>query len=151
MILNSDNISKTRNIAEYIQRIHGGEVSASVIAEAFKMHPGHVRGCVNLARCMGIPICSTPNGYYYSIKPEDIRATIKHIEERISKQEQAVCGLREAMGDDTSGDGVTPIQVPLYEFDHICTMAYQCGACREPIDRGDKYCKHCGEAVDWSE
>jgi len=26
---------------------------------------------------------------------------------------------------------------------------YQCGACMFPIDKGDRYCRHCGRPVKW--
>lgn len=28
---------------------------------------------------------------------------------------------------------------------------YACGACGFPIDKGDRYCRHCGKAVLWGE
>ena len=26
---------------------------------------------------------------------------------------------------------------------------YECGACEYPIDKGDRYCRHCGRPVKW--
>ena len=30
------------------------------------------------------------------------------------------------------------------------TRWYACGACNEPIDMNDKYCRHCGRKVVWN-
>lgn len=96
-----DSVSYARLIGEYIQT--GGfsaekPVKAPEIAVKFKLHPSFVRGCVNTARCMGIPICSNGAGYWYSLKEEEVRATIEHIEDRIQKQQHAVSGLKASIG-----------------------------------------------------
>lgn len=31
------------------------------------------------------------------------------------------------------------------------TWFYVCGECHGTIDRGDKWCKHCGQAITWKE
>ena len=37
------------------------------------------------------------------------------------------------------------------EHDGHGSWWYVCGACRQPIDKGDRYCRHCGNGVIWSE
>lgn len=99
MSIDSDSIALTRNIAEYLQHVKGGAVTAPALSSAFHIHPSAVRGCINLARTMGIPICATSKGYFYSTNKEDIKATIAHMEERIAKQRNAIIGLKAAIGE----------------------------------------------------
>lgn len=33
----------------------------------------------------------------------------------------------------------------------VSSWWYKCGACGFPTDRGDRFCRYCGEAEDWSE
>ena len=101
MNLNSQSVSHTRMISDFIQQeafTAENPVTAPAIAEKFKLHPSHVRGCINLARSMGIPICSNAKGYWYSSDSEEIQRTIEHIEERITKQKAAVTGMRATLG-----------------------------------------------------
>lgn len=34
-------------------------------------------------------------------------------------------------------------------FDGHGSCWYQCGACKFPIDKGDRFCRWCGRAVKW--
>ena len=36
-------------------------------------------------------------------------------------------------------------------FETAETWWYECGNCNKPIDPNDKFCRHCGKAVKWSE
>lgn len=98
MTLDSNALATTNAIAEYIEHIKGGVVTAPALGQAFRLHPSRVRAYINLARCMGLPICSNSKGYYYSTDPAEIQATIDHIQDRIDKQTQAVKGLMESIG-----------------------------------------------------
>ena len=101
MNLNSQSVSHTRMISDFIQQeafTAENPVVAPAIDEKFKLHPSHVRGCINLVRSMGIPICSNAKGYWYSSDPEEIQRTVDHIEDRIKKQQEAVSGLRATLG-----------------------------------------------------
>ena len=35
------------------------------------------------------------------------------------------------------------------EYDGHGSWWHVCGACRQPIDKGDKFCRWCGKAVKW--
>ena len=35
------------------------------------------------------------------------------------------------------------------EHDGHGSWWYQCGKCKTPIDHGDKFCRRCGQAVQW--
>lgn len=35
------------------------------------------------------------------------------------------------------------------DFGDMLTRWYLCGKCHEPIDRGDRFCRHCGRMVGW--
>lgn len=48
---------------------------------------------MNAARCDGIPICSSRNGYYYSDDKEQIQKTVDSMRGRIFAQENAIAGL----------------------------------------------------------
>lgn len=96
--LNADNINIAREIASYIEQIHGGVITAPDLSTRFHLHPSDIRGIINLCRTMGLPVCSNARGYYWSTNPSDIQNTIDHIELRIAKQKEAVNGLKEAMG-----------------------------------------------------
>lgn len=37
------------------------------------------------------------------------------------------------------------------EYDGHGSWWYVCGACRQPIDKGDKFCRWCGKAVKWGD
>ena len=45
-------------------------------------------------------------------------------------------------------DPARPNQTEVKEFDEICYL-YTCGVCDAPIDRVDRYCRHCGKKVAW--
>ena len=44
---------------------------------------------------------------------------------------------------------VEPERLTVLDFGSFETTVYLCGACRMPIERGDKFCKHCGKKVKW--
>ena len=93
--LDPDNIKLAQDIASHIQAQKGKTLTAPTLAEKFHAHPSKIRGCISLARSMGLPVCSNARGYYWSCKPKDIAQTVAHIEDRITKQQNAVKGLKE--------------------------------------------------------
>lgn len=96
MELNTRNIEMAQKIADYIEHIKGGEVSAPALGTVFNLHPSNVRGLVSIAQVLGIPICSNHKGYFVSNDPAQIQATIDHMQKRIERQLQACAGLMEA-------------------------------------------------------
>ena len=44
---------------------------------------------------------------------------------------------------------VEPTTASANEPDDHKSWWYACGACQYPINRGDKYCRHCGRGVRW--
>lgn len=96
--LDPKNIELTREIGAYLEALGGRVVTAPELSERFHTHPSRVRGCISLGRTMGLPLCSNPKGYFWSFEPQDILQTIAHIEDRIKKQQEAVIGLKEALG-----------------------------------------------------
>ena len=97
--LDPKNIEMTREIGAYLEAQGGKTITARDLSTRFHIHPSRVRGCVSLGRTMGMPLCSNPTGYFWSFDQNDIRQTIAHIEDRIKKQQEAVIGLKEALGD----------------------------------------------------
>lgn len=101
-MIDSESISMSRMVAEYIS-VNATDadrpLTAPQISSHFHIHPSQVRACVNLSRTMGLPVCSNGKGYFYSTRPEDIQATIAHMEGRIRKQREAINGLKAFMGE----------------------------------------------------
>lgn len=58
-----------------------------------------VRTCINELRQEGVPICSWRMGYYFADTEDDVRATIKQMQGRIKKMNQAINGLKEYAGE----------------------------------------------------
>lgn len=101
MNLNADSISYSRRITEYIQShefTSERPVTAPELGRVFGVHPSFIRGCVNLSRCLGMPVCSNAKGYWYSEDRSEIQATIDHLQERVEKQQNAINGLKAAIG-----------------------------------------------------
>lgn len=44
---------------------------------------------------------------------------------------------------------VEPETLTVLDFGTMETAVHLCGACRMPIERGDKYCRHCGKEIRW--
>lgn len=69
-------------------------IKGSDLAEHFGISGIKVRKAVNAARCSGVPICSSSNGYYYSEDKEQIRKTVDSMLGRIEAQQNAIFGLQ---------------------------------------------------------
>lgn len=84
-------------ITEYI-KVHScgprNPVTGAQIADAMCVSGIDVRAMINVARCAGEPICSCRSGYYYSEDKQDVERTIVSMYNRISKQENAINGLK---------------------------------------------------------
>lgn len=84
-------------ITEYIKAHSNGArnpVTGTRIADAMCISGIDVRSMINKARSSGEPICSCRSGYYYSEDESDVERTIASLYSRISKQEQAIDGLK---------------------------------------------------------
>lgn len=46
-------------------------------------------------------------------------------------------------------EAVEPTVSGIEEHDGHGSWWYQCGKCKMPIDYGDGFCRHCGQAVKW--
>lgn len=63
------------------------------MASALNLKEVDIRKKINEARCNGFPICSCPNGYYYSEDKGEILKTIQSLMHRTIAVEKAVNGL----------------------------------------------------------
>ena len=72
-------------------------ITSKEIENAFRCRGTEVRKIVNDLRCDGIPICSSPTGYYYAETGSEIEDTLAHLEGRIEKIEKAKEGLEKAL------------------------------------------------------
>lgn len=59
-----------------------------------------IRHMVNELRCLGVPICSCSQGYFYSTSAADVRDTIKHLEGRANKIKAAYDGMQKYLAED---------------------------------------------------
>lgn len=77
---------------------------------------------------------------------ERLRETARRLEHA-----DEVNALREAAGLLERMEPAEPEKLTVLDFGSFETTVYLCGACRMPIERGDKFCKHCGREVRWSD
>ena len=49
----------------------------------------------------------------------------------------------------TEPEAIEPTVSSLEEHDEHGSWWYQCGKCKMPIDCGDRFCRHCGQEVQW--
>ena len=47
-------------------------------------------------------------------------------------------------------EAVEPTVSGIEEYDGHSGWWYQCGKCKMPIDYRDRFCRHCGQAVQWT-
>ena len=83
-------------IVEYLRNHSSVDhpIKGKDIASHFGISGIKVREEVNMARCAGVPICSSSSGYFYSNDKDQIRKTVDSMSGRISAQENAICGLQ---------------------------------------------------------
>lgn len=74
-----------------------GACKGRVLAKAAKTDEATIRAFVNRFRSIGIPVCSSREGYYISEDPQEIQKTIDSMEHRIQLMQNAVNGLRIAL------------------------------------------------------
>ncbi len=88
-------------ITEYIKAHSRGAynpITGAKIADAMCISGIDVRAMINAARSAGDPICSCRHGYYYSEDEKEVERTIASLYSRISKQEEAIAGLKSFVG-----------------------------------------------------
>jgi hypothetical protein len=57
--------------------------------------------------------------------------------------------LMKWIGDLSAERIIKPVSAE-YEGDRKSTWWYVCGECHGTIDTNDRYCRHCGNEIDWS-
>lgn len=84
------------DVVDFIKQ-HGTDennpVSSKRITRELGTNDTTVRKCVNLARCEGIPICTSHKGYFYSTDKNDILKTVNHLSSKIESMQNAIDGL----------------------------------------------------------
>ena len=86
-------MSKECSIVEHILLCGEVRSTAKELGLLFGISDGSIRRIINQYRSEGIPICSCPDGYYYSENPEDIVKTIGSLKRRIASIQKAIDGL----------------------------------------------------------
>lgn len=72
-------------------------ITSKEIENDFQCKGTEVRKIVNKLRSNGVPICSSPTGYYYAETKSEIKDTLAHLESRIKKIEKAKEGMEETL------------------------------------------------------
>lgn len=72
-------------------------INSRDIAKKCETTESYVRKAINSMRSMGVPICSTHSGYYYSAETKEINKTIAFLKSRIETQLKAIYGLEKAV------------------------------------------------------
>ena len=88
----------------YMQNEHTGRenaIKSKALERIFRCKGKEIRHMVNELRCLGVPICSCNQGYFYSTNASDIRDTISHLAGRASKIIAAHDGMEKSLPKDT--------------------------------------------------
>lgn len=89
---------------KYMKNEHMGRdnaIKSKVLEGIFRCKGIEIRHMVNELRCLGVPICSCGQGYFYSTNPPDIRETLNHLAGRASKIKAAHDGMENALSQET--------------------------------------------------
>lgn len=88
---------------KYMKKEHTGKdnaIKSKALESIFHCKGIDIRHMVNELRCLGVPICSCSQGYYYSTSAADVRETIKHLEGRVNKIKAAQDGMQKHLVED---------------------------------------------------
>lgn len=89
---------------KYMKNEHMGRdnaIKSKTLEGIFRCKGIEIRHMVNELRCLGVPICSCSQGYFYSTNPPDIRETLSHLAGRASKIKAAHDGMENALSQET--------------------------------------------------
>ena len=89
---------------KYMKNEHMGRdnaIKSKALECIFRCKGIEIRHMVNELRCLGVPICSCSQGYFYSTNPPDIRETLNHLAGRASKIKAAHDGMENALSQET--------------------------------------------------
>ena len=89
---------------KYMKNEHMGRdnaVKSKTLESIFRCKGIEIRHMVNELRCLGVPICSCSQGYFYSTNPPDIRETLNHLAGRASKIKAAHDRMENALFQET--------------------------------------------------
>ena len=89
---------------KYMKNEHMGRdnaIKSKALECIFRCKGIEIRHMVNELRCLGVPICSCSQGYFYSTNPPDIRETLNHLAGRACKIKAAHDGMESALSQET--------------------------------------------------
>ena len=89
-----------KTFENYMKDEHMGKenaIKSKTLESLFRCKGKEIRHMVNELRCLGVPICSCSQGYFYSTCPSDIRETINHLAGRANKIKAAHDGLGKSL------------------------------------------------------
>lgn len=88
------------NFEKYMKNEHSGKenaIKSKTLEAIFQCKGREIRHTVNELRCLGVPICSCSQGYYYSTSTSDIQETIDHLAGRVRKIKAAQDGMEKSL------------------------------------------------------
>ena len=89
---------------KYMKNEHMGRdnaIKSKALEGIFRCKGIEIRHMVNELSCLGVPICSCSQGYFYSTNPPDIREPLNHLAGRASKIKAAHDGMENALSQET--------------------------------------------------
>lgn len=89
-----------KTFERYMKNEHEGRenaIKSKALESIFSCKGKEIRHMVNELRCLGVPICSCNQGYFYSTVASDIRETINHLAGRADKIKAAHDGLGKSL------------------------------------------------------
>ena len=92
-----------KTFEKYMKDEHTGKenaIKSKTLESLFRCKGKEIRHMVNELRCLGVPICSCSQGYFYSTCPSDIRETINHLAGRANKIIAAHDGMEKSLPGD---------------------------------------------------
>ena len=89
-------MDKHTAICNYLKKHHTGKTNAvhsNELEKLFDMTGRNIRYVVNHLRKEGFPICSDEDGYYYAETQAEINATVKRLNEFLTRVSNARTGM----------------------------------------------------------
>ncbi len=86
-----------KDIAEYLSDFHNTEdtaIKARELRALYNLQDKQLRNVISVLRQNGEPICSSSNGYWYSLDPSDLRKTIHRMDAQVKNMRLSIKGLQ---------------------------------------------------------
>lgn len=95
-----DHVEIHDRLLNYLRNNHTGAGKAILsksLALRLQISNRRIRDIVNTLRCEGHPICSDEGGYYYASNRQEVMSSIRQLNSRIDRIEEAKEGLTQSL------------------------------------------------------